>query len=189
MAEQLGDSRDDIASSREPAQEEVRDDEPLPVQFVYEDAFHYQTIFSPLVKLEAEYDKKMNAVRDWLSSPETLTLVNEKNYEDEWNSIAAGTISKWEMDSLSFYYNEHELSHINKETYGIESYLDLPEEPEIVGTYISKGREKNKFRIVAIVGTVLNRDKNKNTVTLLTPEGVITIKYYDSAFAHYNRQV
>jgi regulator of nonsense transcripts 1 len=35
------------------------DDEPLPVQFVYEDAFHYQTIFSPLVKLEAEYDKKM----------------------------------------------------------------------------------------------------------------------------------
>lgn len=35
------------------------DDEPLPVQFVYEDGYHYQTILGPLVKLEAEYDKKM----------------------------------------------------------------------------------------------------------------------------------
>lgn len=35
------------------------DDEPQPVQFQYEDAFHYQTVLGPLVKLEAEYDKKM----------------------------------------------------------------------------------------------------------------------------------
>lgn len=35
------------------------DDDPLCVQFTYEDAYHYQTIMGPLVKLEAEYDKKM----------------------------------------------------------------------------------------------------------------------------------
>ncbi len=35
------------------------DDEPLPVQFLYEDAYHYQTVLNPLVKLEAEYDKRM----------------------------------------------------------------------------------------------------------------------------------
>lgn len=35
------------------------DDDPLAVQFQYEDAYHYQTIMGPLVKLEAEYDKKM----------------------------------------------------------------------------------------------------------------------------------
>lgn len=34
-------------------------DEPQQVQFMYEDAYHYQTILGPLVKLEAEYDKKM----------------------------------------------------------------------------------------------------------------------------------
>lgn len=136
-----------------------------------------------------EYDKKVDGVREWLGSAETLQRANEKLYEEEWNSTAAGTISKWEMDSLSFYYNQHELAHINKEKYGIISYNDSPEEPEVVGSYISKGKEKPKFKIGAIIGTVLNRDKNKNTVTLLTPEGVITLKYYDSAFAKYNRQV
>ncbi|KAL9655597.1 hypothetical protein ABK040_002261 [Willaertia magna] len=35
------------------------DDEPLPVNFFYEDAYHYQSIFSPLIQLEAEYDKRM----------------------------------------------------------------------------------------------------------------------------------
>lgn len=35
------------------------DDDPLPVQFYYEDAYHYQNIMGPLVKLESEYDKKI----------------------------------------------------------------------------------------------------------------------------------
>ncbi|KAF0983917.1 hypothetical protein FDP41_007832 [Naegleria fowleri] len=35
------------------------DDDPLPVQFFYEDAYHYQSVFSPLIQLEAEYDKRM----------------------------------------------------------------------------------------------------------------------------------
>jgi regulator of nonsense transcripts 1 len=35
------------------------DDEPLKVQFTYDDAYYYQNILSPLVKLEADYDKKM----------------------------------------------------------------------------------------------------------------------------------
>jgi regulator of nonsense transcripts 1 len=35
------------------------DDDPLPVKFQYEDAFQYQNILGPLVKLESEYDKRM----------------------------------------------------------------------------------------------------------------------------------
>lgn len=35
------------------------DDEPHPVMLHYEDAYQYQNIFGPLVKLEADYDKKM----------------------------------------------------------------------------------------------------------------------------------
>ena len=35
------------------------DDEPQPVLLRYEDAYQYQNIFGPLVKLEADYDKKM----------------------------------------------------------------------------------------------------------------------------------
>jgi regulator of nonsense transcripts 1 len=35
------------------------DEEPNPVMLQYEDAYAYQNIFGPLVKLEADYDKKM----------------------------------------------------------------------------------------------------------------------------------
>ena len=35
------------------------DDEPQPVLLRYEDAYQYQNIFGPLVKLEADYDKTM----------------------------------------------------------------------------------------------------------------------------------
>lgn len=35
------------------------DDEPVPVLLKYEDAYQYQNIFGPLVKIEADYDKKV----------------------------------------------------------------------------------------------------------------------------------
>jgi regulator of nonsense transcripts 1 len=35
------------------------DDEPQPVALRYEDAYQYQNVFGPLVKLEADYDKLM----------------------------------------------------------------------------------------------------------------------------------
>lgn len=35
------------------------DDEPAPVLLRYEDAFQYQNVFGPLVKIEADYDKKL----------------------------------------------------------------------------------------------------------------------------------
>lgn len=36
-----------------------QDDEPQPVALRYEDAYQYQNVFGPLVKLEADYDKLM----------------------------------------------------------------------------------------------------------------------------------
>ncbi|KAJ3125921.1 ATP-dependent helicase NAM7 [Nowakowskiella sp. JEL0407] len=35
------------------------DDDPQPVQLRYEDAYQYQNIFGPLVKMEADYDKRL----------------------------------------------------------------------------------------------------------------------------------
>lgn len=35
------------------------DDEPQGVSLRYDDAYHYQNIFGPLVKMEADYDKQM----------------------------------------------------------------------------------------------------------------------------------
>lgn len=137
-----------------------------------------------------EYDKKMDRIREWLSLPETLEQFNIKQYEIEWSSSAEGTVSKWEMDSLSFYYTEHELEHIDNARYGISKFSDLPEEPIVVSTMTFRnGNTRPKFKLDFIAGTVLDKDKNKHTVTLLTTDGVVTVKYYDGAFAHYNKQV
>ncbi|MFC6456021.1 PHP domain-containing protein [Paenibacillus vulneris] len=147
-----------------------------------------QPIISEKV-FKKEYDKKMAGVKKWLQSEDTLKMVNEQLYMNDWNNNASGTISKWEMDSLSFYYNEHELSNVNKEKYEIKDFYSLPEEPIITGYYESRGQRRPRFKLCCIVGTVLDRDKNKHTVALLTTDGVVTIKYYDGAFAHYNKQV
>ncbi len=37
------------------------DDEVLPVERTYEDGFHYQEVFKPLVQMEADYDKEMKS--------------------------------------------------------------------------------------------------------------------------------
>ncbi|KAL1213952.1 Regulator of nonsense transcripts 1 [Cardamine amara subsp. amara] len=46
------------------------DDEPQPVQPKYEDAYQYQNVFAPLIKLEADYDKMMKESQ----SKESLTV-------------------------------------------------------------------------------------------------------------------
>ncbi|WP_253957044.1 hypothetical protein [Paenibacillus oleatilyticus] len=136
-----------------------------------------------------EYDNKMNGIKDWLQNEDTLSDVNHYLYEQEFQKNASGNLSKWEMDSLSFYYTEHELKHIDKKMYGIQDFNSLSEEPVIIGHYTSKGKQRPKFKLTCIAGTVLDRNKNKHTVTLLTTDGVVTVKYYDGAFAHYNKQV
>ncbi|OME55617.1 DNA-dependent DNA polymerase [Paenibacillus odorifer] len=140
-------------------------------------------------QFKKEYDKKIEGIRKWLGSDETLEIVNTYLYEKEWIDCANGSISKWEMDSLSFYYTEHELKHLENEKYGISNFGDLNEVPVIVDYFTFKERQFPKFKIDCIVGTVLDKDKNKHSVTLLTTDGVVTLKYQDGQFAHYNKQV
>jgi DNA polymerase-3 subunit alpha len=131
----------------------------------------------------------MEGIKEWLSSPEALQSANDKLLQNEWDDNAEGTISKWEMESLSFYYNEHELAHLDRDKYGIVDFNHLPDEPVVVGQMKFRDQSRPKFQLDCIAGTVLDKNKNKHTVTLLTTDGVITVKYYDGAFAHYNRQV
>jgi len=135
-----------------------------------------------------EYDEKIDGVREWLSSTETLNMVNTKLLEKEFESHASGTISKWEMDALSFYYSSHELVNLH-EKYKVVNFNELPEDPIPISYYFHKGRDRPNFDIVYVAGTVLDKNKNKHTVSLLTNDGVVILKYYDGQFAHYNKQI
>ena len=124
-----------------------------------------------------------------LTNSKFLDKINEAKFNSLWQEKAEGTISKWEMDSLSFYYSGHELANVNKEMYSIANFDELPTQPEISDHYFYRGQMKPRFKLVRIAGTVIGRDKNKNIVTLLTLDGVVDVKFYKGQFGFYDKQI
>ena len=120
------------------------------------------------------YDSGMDNLKSWLkeNEEELKNKLQEKDVEDIWNQYCAGNDSAWEMDTLGFYYSGHELSNINIETHSIKNLAD--------------GNYKNT---VDIAGTVLGKEAYKHMVTILTPEGVIDLKFTGEQFAQYNKTI
>ena len=139
------------------------------------------------------YDRYMDKIRPWVkkNSKELLQKVNSQIVNELWDKYCVGTISKWEMDSLSCYIHEHELSKLRYENYGFANYFNLPDNPVVVREFRSRqnGKLIPLYQINRIAGTVLDRDKNKKSVTLLTKEGIVNVKIYGDVFSHYDRQI
>lgn len=137
------------------------------------------------------YDEVMDRIRPYVkeNNQKLLSSVNSRLTEDVWNKYCLGNISKWEMDSVSCYFHEHELAHVDNTYYGFSNFFDLAEEPEIERVFEIKGKRVPIFKIHRIYGTVLDRDKMKKLVTLLTPDGVVTVKIFGEVFNIYDRQI
>lgn len=137
------------------------------------------------------YKKHMDIIRPWVQkhSAELLVNVNNRLTSDIWNKYCLGSLSKWEMDSVSFYSHEHELSNARLEWYGCEDFFDMPENPIVDRVINIKGKQVPLFSIKRIAGTVLDKNKDKKTVTLLTNSGVVTVKIYGAVFSHYDKQI
>lgn len=137
------------------------------------------------------YKKQMNGIKEELkTNPKILENLNEKLFAAVWDKYASGNISKWEMDSVCFYDHKHELADIDKEKYHIEDYNSLPEEPVVDNVWNTKeGKEIPIFKLTRICGTVIDKNKTKNIVTLLTDTGVVNLKIYRSQFSKYDKQI
>lgn len=136
------------------------------------------------------YQNQMDIIRPYIKRNHDYLLksVNDRLTADVWNKYCLGDYSKWEMDSVSFYSHEHELSGIDNELYLIDNFFDLSEIPEVERVIPIKGKQVPIFRLHRIAGTVLDRDKAKKTVQLLTPDGVVSVKVY-GAFQNYDAQL
>ena len=138
------------------------------------------------------YDKEMDTARNWLKNnqEELLNEYNEKLFNEQWKKYCLGTISKWEMDSMSYYWHDHELEHIQERRYGVSNFSELPEEPMIDKIYNFNGREVPTYKITKIVGTCIDKNNTKGTFTLLTPDGeVVDIRLSNEHYALYNKQI
>ena len=169
---------------------------------VYENNFDMDLLSNPDCETESGfaisqntwdniYKKKMDKVRDYIKNnqQELLDKINSKLIQDLWDKYCLGNISKWEMDSVSCYFHEHELSKVNLDEYNFADFYELPEEPIIERWIPIKNSMVPILKIERIIGTVLDRDKSKRLVTLLTPSGVVTVKIFGAVFSEYDKQI
>lgn len=146
----------------------------------------------PIKAWEKQYNKAMEPLRQYLKAhtTELLAALNQSYMDEAWESCAAGSISKWEMDSLSFYYHDHELKNIDTQKYNIDNFFALAEEPPVKTEFKTKeGYMVKTYVLSNIAGTVLDRNKTKHTVTLLTTDGVVQVKVWNAQFAKYDRRI
>lgn len=136
------------------------------------------------------YSAEMDKVRNWIkeNKEQILTELNTKLFEQTWEKYAKGTISSWEMDSLCFYYHAHELSNVDFDKYGIKDFNEL-ESREIEGYIKRNRREIPIFKIYTIAGTVIAKNDTKATVNLLTPTGVVPVKFNKEYYSMFKKRI
>ena len=140
------------------------------------------------------YQKWMDIYRKWMgdNQQDILQALNSKIFKEDWDKYAkcqsTNPLSAWEMEVMCFYYHEHELKNLN-EKYGYSDFYKLPEEPEIERTIYKKGMPINLYKLHRIYGTCIAKNKTKSTVSLLTPSGVVTVKFRKEYFNLFDKRI
>ena len=135
------------------------------------------------------YDVYMNNVREWLKAhhDEALKEYNTALFRETWDKYAKKpNLSAWEMEALCFYYHEHELAHMDFYKYGIEDFFDYSPEP-IVERFWRKTIPI--YKLFRIAGTVISKNDTRHSISLLTPQGVVPVKFTRDMYAMYKRQL
>ena len=140
---------------------------------------------------KAIYQKQMDKARTWLkmNHDKVLSQYNDILFKKEWDKYCNGNISAWEMESVSFYYHEHELINVDTTKYGISDYSKLPVIPEVDYYFNIKGKEVPIFKLTKIIGTVIGKNKTQGIIHLLTTNGVVSVRFRKEMFALYNKQI
>ena len=137
------------------------------------------------------YKTNMDSARDYikLHQDEMLKAYNTILFKEQWEKYATGNISSWEMESLCFYYHDHELANIDFAKYGIRNFFTLSPEPEVDYFFKRNGKEIPIYKLSRIAGTVIGKNDTRHLVTLLTVDGVVNVKFTRDYYAMFNRQL
>ena len=137
------------------------------------------------------YKDRMTELKDYITKNENklITSLHEAEVGEVWDNYCSGSMSAWEMDTLGFYYHEHELANVHHPEFEFVNYFNLPEVavPEEVKEY--KGHKIPMYQHVTICGTVLDKSSYKHTVVLSTPFGVVNVKCVAEQYSKYDKQL
>lgn len=150
-----------------------------PTKYSYEDNF---------IKMDKTYYNKkfeqvIDKIKNWLNSEEIIENYNKEILRSFWKEKCLGTKESWEMETTIFYHDKHELDYYDFSLYKIANFYNLSFEPSIERTETTKrGFVKKFFKIDNIIGTVIEKDKPKKKITVLTQNGAIVVKVPDNLF-------
>lgn len=135
------------------------------------------------------YNNRMNPVRAWLkeNKPELLESIFLHEMLELFESYGGNeSYAKWEMESMNFYYTQHELEHVDMTRYGINHFSSLPREAQKV----TPNATFSKVKLNRIIGTIIGKNKVKGSIDVLTPEGdVVLVKMYKGDFSYWDKQI
>lgn len=141
---------------------------------------------------------KLVKLTDYMKTKEAINEVNTIKINEFKKPLFEGGFNRWEMQSISFYNNQHELESVNCDKYDIVNFFDLPEESEIesYGHFtVRKGEDAGKevkypiWKLSVIAGTVISKNNTKHIVTLLTKEGVVNVKFNEGNYSFWNKAI
>ena len=142
------------------------------------------------------YKTQIENVRIFLNEPKTLKLYNFLLFKEKWDKYALETAidtphltSAWEMESLCFYVGHHELENVNIKKYGIVNFFDLNREPEVDYYFKRKNFQIPIYKTFKIIGTVLAKNDPRSSISLLTVNGVVNVKFTKEYYAMFGRQL
>ncbi|PED64028.1 PHP domain-containing protein [Priestia megaterium] len=136
------------------------------------------------------YAKAIERLREWVISPEAAVHFNRIKMQEFWAKNCSGSAESWEMETILFYSDKHELDYMPiKNYYNLVDFYELSPEPVITGYKTYRGRQIPKLQIDVIAGTVVEKAKGKSLVYVLTQNGVVTVRYSKGSFAHYDKKV
>ena len=165
------------------------------IEFLYE--LGYENLIENghllnMKKWDKIYQSYMNVFREWLinDGAEVLQELNTRIFKTDWDKYAKNAnLSAWEMEVLCFYKHEHELSNVKFEKYGLKNFFNLSPKPEIEHTFYKGNKAINLFKLSRICGTCIAKSKPKSTVTILTTDGVVNVKFRKDYFALFDKQI
>ena len=142
-------------------------------------------------KWDKIYQEVMDTAREWVKENHDIILENYNTllFQEAWKKYAQGSLSAWEMESLCFYYHEHELAHMDMKKYGIVDFYELSETPVIDYTFKRNGKDIPIYQTFKIAGTIISKNDTHSSIVLLTTSGVVTVKFTKEYFAMFGRQI
>lgn len=137
------------------------------------------------------YEVEISKLKEWLSTQDAVDRFNNSIKAETWDKYCQGNIPAWEMSSICYYTDAHELDFLPVEKYyTISNFFELDREP-VVAYYktLKNGREIPIHKLDVIAGTVVEKNKQKSTIVLNTKYGIVDVKLSKGRFAHYDRSV